>query len=234
MKKLLLAATTISLVGVANAQSAFEGFYGQVGAGYESNSVDSASLNVTGVTGPINAPSVSSNNAQINIGLGYNLNVTKNYLLGFGAEYSTLNSSSMTTGQSTNTATCGGICNNTAQYKISNRYSIFVSPAYVVSKEALAYAKLGYSNQTLKGTEVQTSGFDRNHLSSKTSSVGGYILGLGYKQIISDGFYGFGEFNYYTYDKANLNGTKPSGAVVTNYNVASTAYSFILGVGYRF
>ena len=36
MKKLLVAAAFTGLVGTVNAQSAFEGFYGQVGVGYES------------------------------------------------------------------------------------------------------------------------------------------------------------------------------------------------------
>ena len=36
MKKLLVAAAVTGLVGTVNAQSAFEGFYGQVGVGYES------------------------------------------------------------------------------------------------------------------------------------------------------------------------------------------------------
>lgn len=235
MKKILITIiSALFLTGTVNAQSAFDGLYGQISAGYENNSVNSVSLNSSGVTGPINSPSVSSNNAQINIGLGYNVSISKNYLIGLGADYSTLNSSSMTTGQNTNTATCGGICNSTSQYKVSNRYSIFVSPAYLLSKESLAYAKLGYSNQTLQGKEVQTAGFDQNNLTGKTDSVGGYILGLGYKQMISNGFYGFGEFNYYTYEKANLNGIKPSGSVITNYNVGSTAYSFMIGVGYKF
>ena len=49
MKKLLVAAALAGLVGTANAQSAFEGFYGQVGIGYEmvSPSLSYGNLNIT-------------------------------------------------------------------------------------------------------------------------------------------------------------------------------------------
>ena len=40
MKKLLFVITTALLSASALAQSAFEGFYGQVGVGYESNSLN--------------------------------------------------------------------------------------------------------------------------------------------------------------------------------------------------
>lgn len=234
MKKLLVAAAVAGLVGTANAQSAFEGFYGQLGAGYENNSINSDTYNVSNApTVGINMPSVSKGTGQINVGLGYNFSVTKQFLLGIGAEYYAI-SPTLTTSDISNTTLCGGSCGVASQYKISNRYSIFVTPGYALDKDSLIYAKAGYSNQTIKSTEVQSSNIDADNGTGTTSSVGGYVLGLGYKQMITGGFYGFGEFNYYSYSGASGNMQKPTGYSVQNLNPTSSAYNFLVGVGYRF
>jgi hypothetical protein len=62
-------------------------------------------------------------------------------------------------------------------------------------------------------------------------------LGLGYKQMISGGFYGFAEANYMSYNKVNLgtSWTETTGVRVTNNtNTGASAYNFLVGVGYRF
>ena len=166
------------------------------------------------------------------MGLGYNASVTQKFLLGVGVEYSTI-SSKPTTGQITS-VNCGGNCDATQAYKISNRYSIFLTPGYAIEKDKLVYAKAGYSNQKLQSTLNETANLDVNNganLGSK--SVNGYILGFGYKQMISSGLYGFTEANYYSYSSASLNSTLPSGDTFTS-NPKPSAYSFLVGVGYKF
>jgi hypothetical protein len=66
-------------------------------------------------------------------------------------------------------------------------------------------------------------------------------LGLGYKQIISGGWYGFGEVNYASYGNKTVS-TSYNSTVVNVGSVPTTATSTIsantmnvlLGVGYKF
>jgi hypothetical protein len=70
---------------------------------------------------------------------------------------------------------------------------------------------------------------------SNKAQVSGYVLGLGYKQLITGGLYGFVEANYYSYAKPSLSSTytdEGGGTVSSNPNVS--AYNLLLGVGYRF
>jgi opacity protein-like surface antigen len=234
MKK-LLAASLLAFGGTgAIAQSAFEGFYGQAGVGYENNSVSSSS-SFTANGDSLSTPTASNGIGQINLGLGYNASVTKQFLLGVGAEYSTI-SSEFQSGQITSATGCGTDCRSTQKYKVSNRYSIFLTPGYAIDKDKLAYLKAGYSSQTVQASLNQTSAIDSdNGFNFGSKSVGGYILGLGYKQIITGGFYGFGEANYYSYSSASLNNSpSPQGVVYANNSTKSDAYSFLIGVGYKF
>ncbi len=229
MKKLFIAAFAAGVVGSVNAQSAFEGAYIQLGVGYEQNKVssDSAMANTTAV----NISSASKGSAQTNLGLGYNFPITKEFLLGVGAEYYALSPTLNTSDSKLADGTSAG---GYSEYKVSNRYSIFLMPGYALDKERLVYAKAGYSNQKIKMTDRQTADIDAANGSSISSTSGGYVLGVGYKQMISSGFYGFGEFNYYSYSGSNFNGTNPVGTVVTGYNPTSSAYNLMVGVGYRF
>jgi opacity protein-like surface antigen len=231
MKKILISILFTASTGPLFAQSAFEGFYGQLGAGYENNSV--ASSTMTYNTLQLTTPSVNNGSGQLNLGLGYSVALTKNFLLGIGAEYSTI-SSTFESGQITS-AVCGGICNGTQKYKVSNRYSIFLTPGYAIDKDKLAYLKAGYSAQTIQATLNQTANQDSNNGASFGSQgVSGYVLGLGYKQMIRAGFYGFTEANYYSYSSASLNNTMPNGVIVSNNNPKPSAYNFLVGLGYKF
>jgi len=177
----------------------------------------------------LNTPSTNNGTGQINLGLGYNAAVTQTFLLGIGVEYSTI-SSTFESGQITG---CGASCDATQKYKVSNRYSVFLTPGYAIDKDKLAYLKAGYSNEKLQSTLNETAAFDTNNGASFGSkSVGGYLVGLGYKQMIKGGFYGFGEANYYSYSSASLNNNV--GGVITNNNPKPSAYSFLVGVGYKF
>lgn len=70
---------------------------------------------------------------------------------------------------------------------------------------------------------------------SGNQKAGGFVVGLGYKQIISGGFYGFGEANYYGYKMPVTAITLGSGGGQLNGNSNSlSAYQFLVGVGYKF
>lgn len=206
-KKLLVAALfSLTMTGVM-AQSAFEGPYGQIGVGYET-----VTPNFSGGTIVGRSYTASGNNANSfagTVGIGYNFSVTPSFLLGLGAEYSPLAGS-----KANYTITVPGIVSATGQYNKKDSYNIFLSPGLVIDKDKLAYAKIGYTGATVN--------FDGD----SNTNLTGYSLGIGYKQIISGGFYGFGEVNYASYSNVNISG------VTGTFNANAT--NILVGVGYKF
>ena len=200
MKKHLLALAAASLLAVgtqAQAQSAFEGAFGQIGIGYQSSKAKAEQgVNFSSTTGFASV-----------VGAGYNFSVSKDFLLGIGAEYSFL-----PTSNANFTYSDDGVSQSTDKYKNSNTYNVFLTPGLVISKDSLAYAKVGYTGTTYKFP-------DTNY------SLSGYSLGLGYKQIIDGGLYGFAEGNYFSYgNKTTEGGVKLNG----------NSMNFLVGVGYKF
>lgn len=207
--KLLVAAAATVVASSAMAQSAFQGFFGQVGVGYEA-----ASTSFTGGTGY----SVSANNSNSfagTVAIGGYFPVSGSFLLGVGAEYSPIPGSSANVTVSVpadSPSTYGGT------WKKKNSYNLFISPAIAIDKDKLAYAKVGFTGANIDST---FSG------STTTTSYTGYSLGLGYKQIIQGGLYGFGEVNYAAYS------SKSDGGDSSGTN-KPTATNVLVGVGYKF
>jgi hypothetical protein len=216
---------SVGSIATANAQSKFEGAYGQLGVGYEnvSPSFTSSGLTVSGLgTLPINT-TVSNQGSFVGVvGVGYMAELTKDFLLGLGAEYSPF------AGQSGNYSYgINGVGTQTGTYQKQNSYNVFLSPATPIGQDGLLYGKVGFTGASIKATE---SG------SSNTTNYTGYSLGVGYKQIIQGGLYAFGEVNY-----ANLGNTTNtySGVVLgRTYSYSNTSsantYNAVVGIGYKF
>jgi len=218
-KKLLIAAAALAMSSGAMAQSAFEGFYGQVGVGYENNSfANKTAYGPTFGGNAVAAPSQSAGGFSGTVGLGYNYSVAPNLVLGLGVDYNPLSVKSSQNG-ATNNQSAG--VNTTTQ--ASNRYNIFVAPGYQFGADKLGYIKLGYSAEQLK---AQNSG---GLSTSGTANASGYIVGLGYKQLIDKNIYVFGEANYMTYSNTAI-GT--GGGIGTN--TTPSTYQALVGVGYKF
>lgn len=219
-KKLLVATALTALAGSAMAQSAFEGFYGQVGIGYESNSVKNsdASFNGTAIGG---SETLNANGFSGAIGIGYGFSVSKDWILTIGADYSPLNVNSKTQ----------PFGDTDYKYEVSNRYNIFLAPGYQIDKDKLAYLKAGYS-----GAQVKTSGDLGQFFGSPTTNLSGYVLGLGYKQLFDKNIYLFGEANYMSYGNAttNASGAENGSTTTTSYKLGANSYQFLVGVGYKF
>jgi outer membrane immunogenic protein len=233
MKKLLVAAAVTGLVGTANAQSAFEGFYGQIATGYENNSIQSSQTTFTTTpninAAPYNNPSISFGNVPLIAGLGYTFSISNQFTLGIGADYSFITSKS---GNTTSTPTAAGDDPATGYTKVSNRMNVYLTPGLVIDKNSLAYLKVGYSGQKVENFDTATNA------SLGSANVSGFILGLGYKQVISGGFYGFGEANYMSYGKKTISDSGACNSLCSSYTAStptsSSAYNFLVGVGYRF
>jgi len=232
MKKItlgLVAAGVMSLSAVASAQSAFDGAFGQLGIGYSSASPSgnsgSQTISTAPYVGTYSRSTSFSSTADFTgtVSVGYYGTVSNNFLLGVGAEYSPL------AGSNTNaTTTGGGLTSATSQYKVQNGYNIFLSPALAIDKDKLLYGKVGYA-----GTSIQTTYAGS---SNPTLNFTGYSLGVGYKQIISGGLYGFAEGNYYSYGNQTFNssGTVSGLAYTTTQTVNANAFNLIAGIGYKF
>jgi outer membrane immunogenic protein len=236
----------VSLFGISSsvfAQSAFQGFYGQIATGYENNSAsnldqvykEAARINPD----TYNAATQNFSGAPLIIGLGYNFSVAPKFILGVGIDYSftSQTSSAYNSNFSLIDSSFTG-----QSLKLSNRLNIFITPGYEIDKDKLIYLKAGYSS--IKATYNPPTANDgtpeSRNWTTPSSAVGGYIVGLGYKQIIAGGFYGFAEGNYMSYNKpslvSNVDETPYGGAstwtMTTNPTIST--YQLLVGVGYRF
>ena len=208
--QLVIATGLISLTTPAFAQSIFTGFYGQVGIGYENStpSYSGGTLNNSAYSYGISGGTTNSFAATATI--GYYFPVTGNFLLGVGAEYSPLSGTS-----SNATVTIPALKYSESQsVKKGDSYNLFISPAYAIDKEKLAYAKVGYSSANYE-------------IGGDNDTYNGYSLGLGYRQIIQGSWYGFAEVNYFSYGNQNV-ATNASGTA--SFKVTNA----LVGIGYKF
>jgi hypothetical protein len=249
----------------AQAQSAFAGFYGQLSTGYESNQLGSmsGSSNVipyaksdTTNTGP----SQTFGGAPLVLGAGYYWQANDKWLIGVGVDYSALSQTSATfsrdsTNASGNTTIVAGstLTYNGASMQLSNRFNLFITPAYAIDKDKLVYLKAGYSQVTAQYNRPTSATKTLNGVStttaatggSQSSNQGGYLLGLGYKQMFASGLYGFVEANYmaysapsYTFTSTNgldtSRGVNASTRTVTSSFASLNSYQALIGLGYAF
>lgn len=257
--------SAVSLLAVdAQAQSAFAGFYGQASTGYESNQL--GSLSGTGTVTPNqgtdlnrSAPSQTFGGAPLVLGIGYYWQANDKWLIGVGADYSALSQTSSTMSVSitnvpgNSSINPGETATSNTSLQLSNRFNLFITPGYAIDKDKLVYIKAGYSQVTAqnnRGTSLTrtTNGVSTTFAGSggsQSSNQGGYLIGLGYKQIITSGLYGFVEANYmgysapsYSYSTYNpgtvsLSRSATTRTVTTNFASLNT-FQALVGLGYAF
>ena len=226
-KSLLIVATTLLFANSAMAQSAFEGFYAQVGIGYENDSLASRSFTTSGATngapnGTVSGASSSGSGFSSTLGLGYNFSVVPKWLVGIGIDYTPT-----TISTSTQASYYGAIASN--NYKVSNRYNIFLAPGYEIDKDKLIYLKAGYSTESV-AWQAQAGPPGAVNSSSNQS---GFVAGLGYRQLLDKNLYVYGEGNYYSYSSYTAGSINPTSGSFTPTQTP-TAYQFLIGVGYKF
>jgi opacity protein-like surface antigen len=226
------------------AESKFDGMYFQVGSGSDSNTIDAVNLNTvsTFTNGNRQADSASISEksfrgAPTNGSLGFNTRIGSNWLLGLGAEFSSLSKTSV--GQTITGSATGNTIPN-IQYSVPSRYGVFLTSGLLIAPDKMMYVKAGYSRQKINFSgSGNTSGQQKDPPFSITDHVNGYALGIGYKQFFAEKFYFFGEVNYMKYQKSDLNfsyiATDSSYSVqTTNINPSSRANSVLIGLGYQF
>lgn len=259
--------SAVTVTSNAYAQSTFAGFYGQVSTGYESNQLGSFSNSATQI--PNNnsdtkgsAPSQTFGGAPLVLGVGYYWQANDKWLIGVGADYSALSQTSSTFSRNitnapgnTSIVTGSTLTYNDASMQLSNRFNLFLTPAYAIDKDKLVYLKAGYSQVTAQFNRHTSATRTLNGVStttaagggSQSSNQGGYLLGLGYKQMIASGLYGFIEGNYMGYSAPSysymsttrahdtLHGIGVTGKRTVTSNFASlNTFQALIGVGYAF
>ena len=203
--------SVLAAAPVAKQSNPFEGAYGQIGVGYEITKISGAGGRDGGIS---YIPNNRNNDKGLagTIAAGYNFAVQESFVLGVGVEYSPLHGHK---GQITS-----GANNTLRNYSKDRMYNFFLSPGYVVNKDGLAYAKVGYTKMNEK--------FITAGRADVSNSIGGYSLGVGYKQfIINQSVYGFGEVNYARY-KDFSDGSGMTGV----HHPDST--NFLVGIGIKF
>lgn len=233
----------VSVAQAAENSQPFQGFYGQIATGYESNGFQNTSTRYTNSidgaflsNGQNTATHQTASGVPLILGLGYNFSISRNWLLGLGADFSLL---SQTTGAFSATNQAFPQASQTTGQKIqtSNRINAFLSAGYALTQQDLLYAKVGYSNQQLqfsRPAQDSSTGF------SSQSNQQGYVLGIGYKKIIEGGLYVYAEANYMQYAKRTLSGASvtqvDTETVVTRVvqHPSANAITAIIGLGYRF
>jgi len=235
---LLIAAIAALFSGQAAAESAFEGFYTQIGTGYENNQTDlknaTAIKNDGKVYGGDQVKDMSNDGVALILGAGYNFSITPKFVLGIGGDWSAFNrnTNSSTFNCVTSNDSCfkpdGTLRTSELAIKTSDRYSVFITPSYVIDNEKLLYFKAGYTGQTVNSIDTRD-----NNQSVGKANLNGYLLGLGYKQIITGGLYGFGEGNWYDYSKSSVHATTIDGTEHSS-NIGGSSYTLTVGVGYKF
>ena len=230
LKLLTLIATTI-LATQAAAQSVFEGFYTQVGVGYESSDLtasNSAALNANGSL----AHSISYDKNPSPDGVllvlagGYNYELFSRFLLGIGGDWSAFNNTR------SEAISISGLGHSQSKIQFSDRFSIFITPAYELDNDKLVYFKAGYTGQAVKGINDNATSASYGSLTGQ-ADLQGYVLGVGYKQVITGGLFGFVEGNWYDYSSSRSLVHQADGSLGTA-NISAFTYTLTAGVGYKF
>jgi hypothetical protein len=208
-------------------ENAWQGAYAQLGLlGYASYIPGSSSGTTT--IGRLTLPTTTSGNNVNgyvgNISAGYNFPINLSFTLGIGATLFPGKSKSASASSTNAAGTVNG------EYHLSNLYSIYLIPGYVIDGEKLLYGKIGYASATINSS---ASGNLVGNFSQVSTNMNGVVFGLGYKQIVTDSIYIFAEGNYAINNDKAVSLVTNDGLKV-NSTAKATGFDLILGVGYRF
>ena len=232
MKTVKISALVLAMAGVcatsAHAQSAktnpWEGFYAEaaVGWGQFNPTINNASLysNRLGRSSPVTTQQDNLSSGINKVGLGYTFGLSDKYTLGLAASYS-LGASSPANGSFYATNFRSGTW---FKYQIKDVWSVTLNPGYVIDKDKLAYANVGVTGNTL--------GINGGTANYQTTNFTGYVLGLGYKQMVTQSIYFLGEVNYASMSSKTATIQTSSGPL--SGNVGGSGVDVLVGVGYKF
>lgn len=195
----------------------FDGLFADVGYGYRYvDTSASSSLSINGRAIPSTLSSGQPSNALTVITAGYNFPLASGYVLGIGASISPASGQAQ---QVQIRALNQTIYSSTIKPLYS--YGFFLAPGLQLG-DGLAYLKLG--------TQTQVNN------ASTSPNFNGYLLGIGYKQLIYQSIYVFGEANYTFYGTQVITKNVSTPGRLINASITSSPQGgrLLLGLGYQF
>jgi hypothetical protein len=201
----------------AQTESPFSGFFADFGFGYRDVNVSTtSSLRVNGTAVPSTLSAGQPSNTVAVFTLGYNLPLVSDYILGIGVNISPASGQAQQVQvQALNqTIPLAGI-------KPLYNYGFFLAPGIVMG-DGMAYLKLGSQTQV--------------NNSNTSPNFNGYLLGLGYKQLIYQSVYLFGEADYASFGSQTTAKTLSTSGHSINASVTTKPQGsrYLIGLGYQF
>jgi opacity protein-like surface antigen len=217
----LLASSTSLMAQSKNFAGASVGIAGgMAGVEITGSSTDSASATTgSGSFGKITAvPSVNIN---------YGFEAGSNFVFGVGADYIP---GEVKFGTNTfSDASTVGSQTDSVKGKLSDVYSVYVTPTYVINKDSAVYAKLGY----VHGDVNLTSASSKITIGSYSKNLEGWAYGIGSKTMLTNNLYLTVEGTYTEFD--NLTATTTDSEANSNTNTAKPKVAqATIGLGYKF
>ena len=111
-----------------------------------------------------------------------------------------------------------------AKVKEKKHFSVFIAPAYQMSQNSLGYLKLAYHQAEFENINSLTSKYLGYANTKYSKDFSGYGIGLGFRTLIADNFYGNLEVQRVFYGKEDI--------YPATFDVSSTIGS--LGLSYKF
>ena len=201
----------------AQTGSRFDGFFSDFSFGYRDVNISTSStLTVNDRPTPSALSSSKPSNSVAVFTAGYNFPLAPGYVLGIGTNISPASGQAQQAQiQALNkTISLSGI-------QPLYSYGFFLAPGLEIG-DGLAYLKAGTQ------TQVNNSNTGPN--------FNGYLLGIGYKHLIYQSVYLFGEANYASYESQTKNQSTTTSGQSVNASVTTKPQGsrYLLGLGYQF
>ena len=235
IKKYVLVILLFLIISSARAESLFEGFYEQIGVGFSKTNFNLSTTPLSLSTNNFATTPNVSNNSNLSgvFTAGYFKTIKDGYLLGLNIDVHPFTSPSNDYGVSI--ATRPSAITVAGNFQNQGNFAISLIPAIEISPSALAYFKLGYvwgsvqKNYTVT-TPASVTSFNQS------VNLNGTTIGVGYKRIITDKWYGFTEMNYVHKNDFAQQNTVTMANTTANYSATSGGYyvNALIGLGYHF
>ena len=220
-----------TFISSAQAESQFEGWYGQAGVGANEPNLNLSSTPLVNSTPPyshsITTHVTNSSNLSGVITVGYLKTIRDAFLFGVSLDahpfVSPANSYALAISQPVITVN--------GEFQNQSNYALSMTPTWQISPSSMTYLKLGY----VWGSVAKNCTTTRNGASvaaSQTINLSGTNVGIGFRHILSGQIYAYTELNaVYKNDNVQTN-TSPAGSYTATSG--GSYYNAIFGIGYRF
>ncbi len=185
--KYMLSFAVAALVSTSAHAEAFNGAYGLVQGGLESNKINSSELFVGSTLGVPTVSASKASNAVIGVAIGYDGKIGSKLVIGgeFGGMFSTGSNNQTILFPAPNSKPVN------INYKSQALYDVTLRAGVLVGENTLVYARGGYANSKLKATITSL-----NTVNVVKGNNNGYVLGGGIEHNFGGKFAARAEYRY--------------------------------------